>query len=39
MRANGQGDSDVVEFFQSSLLGSRGPEEDEDERGEVESAI
>ena len=30
--------TDVVEFFQSPLLNSR-EEEDEDERGDVESAV
>ena len=30
--------TDVVEFFQSPLLSFRDPEEDEDERGDIESA-
>ena len=31
--------TDVIDFFQSSLLGFGDPEEDHDERGDVESAI
>ena len=31
--------TDVVELFQSPLLGFRDPEEDEDERGDVETTI
>ena len=31
--------TDVIKFFQSPLLSFRDPEEDEDERGDVETAI
>lgn len=31
--------TDVVKFFQSPLLGFRNPEENEDESGDVETAI